>query len=194
MRNKILLRIGCAGLTAASALAGPLELSSVTKDSKWLLHLDFEAFRKTKIGDFVVNKILQPKLDDADDLKEMKLSLSLQNISSVTAYGPNFEKDGDGVLMIRTTADVKKDLDTLAGVSSVSGGNFLALSQLNPYPVYSFKSNVFIAPNIGNAVIVAKSKDQIDKARLTLLGKEETLAKSVAFADYPSAANTFFFL
>lgn len=194
MRKNNLLSLGCAGFAAASAVASPLNLENVAKDSKWLLHLDMDALRKTKIGAHFIEKILQPKIDDAEEVKKMNLSVNLQNISSVTAYGPAFEKNGDGVLLIRTTADVKKDLDTLSGLSSLSGGDALKLSQLKPFPVYSFKSNVFIAPNIEGAVVIAKSKEQIESARQILLGKSDTLATITTFSDYPSLKKTFFFL
>lgn len=181
-------------MAALSATAAPLDLAKVSTGSKWLLHLDVDALRNSKIGTHFLNKIIQPKIDEADELKEMKLSLSLQNISSVTAFGPAFAKDGEGVLLVQTSADVKKDLDTVCGMVSVSGGDMLKVTQVNPYPIYSFKSNVFIAPNIGNITVVAKSKEQLVSAREVLLGKGESMSKTKAFTDYPTATNSFFFL
>jgi hypothetical protein len=197
------------GIAAASALAAPLDFSTVSKDSKWLLHLDFDAFRKTKVGSHVTEKILQPKIDESEDIQKMNLSINLKNISSITAYGPAFAanveevQNGEprhsavtknGVLLIQTTADVKKDLDTLTGISSLSGGEILKMAQLKPYPVYSFKEAIFIAPNVQNVVIVSQSREQLENARQLLLGQADSLAKTKTFSDYPVAANGFFFL
>jgi hypothetical protein len=138
MPNKLIAYASCAGLAAVATTAEPLDLAKVQTGSKWLLHLDVDALRTTKIGAHFLNHVIQPKLDDADELKEMKLSLSLQNISSITAFGPSFAKDGEGVLLLKSTADVKKDLDTFAGMMSVSGSDMMKMAQVNPYPIYSF--------------------------------------------------------
>jgi hypothetical protein len=194
MEKNNLTKLACLALTAVSACAGPLELSNVARNSKWLLHLDFEAFRKSKIGAHCTDKILQPKIDSEEKIKDLNLSINLKNIQSVTAFGPAYRRDGDGVLLIRTTADVKKDLDTLCGIASVQGGDFMKVTQTAPYLIYSFKDNVFIAPNIENTVIVAKSREQLEHAREVLLGKGESMARNNAFTDYPKVTNTFFFL
>jgi hypothetical protein len=184
----------CAIATGASVCASPLELSKVANGSKWLIHLDFEAFRKTKVGAHVVDDIIQPRIDKSEKAQKLNLSINLQNISSITAYGPAFQKKANGVLVVETTADVKKDLDTLCGMSSLSGGSTLKLDHLKPYPVYSFKDEIFIAPGVQNAVLLAKSKDQLEAARQVLLGKSESMAKSQEFNDYPARGKTFFFI
>jgi hypothetical protein len=194
MSRRTTLQLLCAGLTAAATFATPLDFSTVATDSKWLVHLDVEAFRKTKIGSHFVNKIAQPKIDEMEELKKVNLSISLQNISSITAYGPAFEKHTDGVLLVRTTADVKKDLDTLCGAFSVSGTDAFKLSHLKPYPLYTFKDNLFVAPDIEGTVVVAKSKEQIETVRQVLLGKREAMSKSSIFSEYPKVADGFFFV
>jgi hypothetical protein len=193
MRIVHLLQLGCIGAATASGFAAPLDLTKVASDSKWLVHLDFDAFRKTKVGLHVNGKIVQPKIDQSESLKKANLSISLNNISSITAYGSKFEKNGNGVLMITTSADVKKDLDTLCGISSLSGGEVLKLDTLQPYPIYSFKGDVFIAPNINNTVLMAKSKEQLENARKVVLGKGTNMSGSETFSEYPAASNTFFF-
>jgi hypothetical protein len=135
-------------------------------------------------------------VDGIEAIKKMNLSLNLTNISSITAFGPSFEKNGDGVLMLSTTADVKKDLDTVVGMAALSANEKkdATMVQQNPYPLYSLKDGIFIAPNVGNLVLVAKSREQIEHAREVVTGKGANLAKSSTFNDYPKTANTFFFL
>ena len=193
MLKECLLPAACALLLAAPGLAEPLDLATVAPDSKWLIHLDLDELRKTKVGTHFLKNFVEPKIKYSEKMQKMNFSISTENISSISAYGPAFEKDGDGVMLIRTTADVKKDLDTLAGLSSLSGGQIFSLTHLKPFPLYSFKSNLFVA-NIENTLVVAKSKEQIENARQLLLGKSDSLAQSQSFAGYPETSNTFFFL
>src|SRR5207237_4803735 len=111
---------------------------------------------------------------------------------SITAYGSAFEKNGQGVLMLTTTADVKRDLDTFAGIATVAAGSDnkgLTLLQQKPYLLYSFNKDVFVAPDVAKTVLIAKSKEQIENARDVLLGNAKTLAKSAEFGNYPEAPN-----
>src|SRR5688572_16390201 len=112
------------------AAAGPLKIENVASDAKWVVHLDVEALRESKLGSHLISNFLQPKIDETGFLKKANLSIHLTNISSVTAYGPNFEKDGEGVLLLKTSADVKKDLDTLVGLSELSGEGEKKLTML----------------------------------------------------------------
>lgn len=180
-----------AGVTT---FAGPLDKSNVAKDAKWLLHLDFDAFRQTKLGSYLTDKVLQPKLEEAENSKKLNLSINFKNISSVTAYGPTFAKEGEGVLLLNSTADVKKDLDTIVGMATLAGNNAVTMSQAEPYPVYTFNNNLFLAPGSGSTFLIAKSREQIENARQVLLGKSDSLAGSKSFSDFPGAPGTFFFL
>jgi hypothetical protein len=181
--------------TAFTTFAGPLDQSKVAADAKWVVHLDFDAFRKSKLGNHFVTKIIEPKLKENDLFQKANLSLSLTNISGLTAYGPNYEKDGDGVLLLSTTADLKKDMDTLVGMAAVSGNETkdVTMVQQQPFPIYNVKNDFFVAPLSGNTVLLAKSRDQVDRAREIVSGKGENLAKGGAFKDYPEAPSTFFF-
>ena len=185
-----------AAMLSASSFAAPLDQAKVAADAKWVLHLDLEAFRQTKLGSHVVQNVLEPKLEQSHDLKKLNLSINLGNISGITAYGSAFEKNGEGVLMLATTANVKKDLDTLVGMAALSAdeNKGIAMVQDNPFPLYHLHNEIFIAPNVGGTVLLAKSREQIDRARKVLAGGEKSLSGSATFDDYPKAANTFFFL
>jgi hypothetical protein len=180
--------------TAVSAAARPLNESKIASDAKWVLHLDMDAFRASTLGSHVIKKIIQPKIDEGGSIKKLNLSINLNNISSITAYGPAFEKNGQGVLMIETSADVKKDLDTIAGMAALSGaGKGVELVESDPYPLYSFNGGIFIAPKVGNVALVAKSKEQIARARDVLLGKSESMSKAGMLKLYPGHHKNVFF-
>jgi hypothetical protein len=182
-----------AAFSLTTLFAGPIDQTKIAADAKWVVHLDFEALRKSKLGSHLITGLLQPKIEQNDFIKKANLSINMTNISSLTAYGPQFENDGEGVLLLSTTADVKKDMDTLVGMASLSGNEQkdVTMVQQKPFPLYNVKDDVFIAPLGGNTVILAKSREQIDHAREIAGGKGESLAKAQSFKDYPDAANAF---
>ena len=194
MTNKSLITTSAALSVFASALwAAPLEKAVVASDAKWVLHLDFDALKKSRFGAFLTEELLQPRLDQNEGLQQLNLSLNLDSISSLTAYGPAFEKNGDGVLIVGTTANVKSDLDKLVAASALSD-NSVTLTHAEPFPLYNVKGDVFVATGIPNTLLLAKSKSQIEEARAVLLGKSQNLASTSAFSDLPAEPNGFFFV
>jgi hypothetical protein len=185
-----------AAFLAISTLAGPLDKALVASDAKWVVHLDIEAFRASKLGGHIVTDILQPKIEASPLGKKSNLSINLTNVSSVTAYGPTFEKDGEGILILKTSADVKKDLDTLVGMASLSGDEekMITMEQHAPFAIYKLKDNMLFTPMAGGTLVAAKSRQQLERAREIVSGKGETLAKTDAFKTFPDVPKGFFFL
>src|SRR5688572_29409013 len=74
-------------LVALPVWAGPLQKSEVSGDAKWLVHLDFDAFRQTRVGTFFGKEIVDNQL--AALKKELKFDFNklFQQIHSVTAFG-----------------------------------------------------------------------------------------------------------
>jgi hypothetical protein len=201
LKNQIYsaLSLFCLGLLALQApvsYSGPFDNSKVAADAKWVIHLDFDAFRKTAVGQHLTKNFLQPKLENNEQIKKLNLSINLQNISGLTAYGPAFEKNGEGVLVLSTSADVKKDLDTLVGMAALSENEQkdVVMLQEKPFALYSFKDQVFLAPGVGNLVLIAKSRELLEHGREVALGKKESLANAKSFEAYPAVANAPFFM
>jgi len=196
MQLREVIVVMSAAVFAHSLCGAPLDKNKVAKDAKWVVHLDFDAFRASRIGSYLTDRVLQPKLEAAEGTKKLNLSISFKNISSITAYGPAYEKHGEGVLLIQTTADVKKDLDALVGLAAVAetDDKQFKVAQQEPYLLYSVDDEVFIAPGVENTAIVAKSKEQIANAHEVLLGKSENLTASQAFTEFPPAPQGFFFV
>jgi hypothetical protein len=131
-----------------------------------------------------------------EEVKKMNLSLNLTNISSVTAYGPDFAKNGEGVLLLNTRANLRSDLDTLVGMAALSKNekkDFEMLQQ-KPFALYTFKEQIYLLPFTSNAVLVAKSRDQLENAREVVLGKADSLAKGSRFKNYPKIEEPLTFL
>jgi len=196
MRYTLNILTAASALTAASMIAAPLSKNKVSKDAKWVLHLDVDAFRQSEFGSYLVSHILEPKLDAAKSANHLNFSMTFSNIASITAYGPNYEKNGEGVLLLETSANVKQDLDALVGLAALKAdsGKKASIVQTEPYLLYNLNDELFVAPNVKRTVILAKSKEQIARAREVLLGASENLTASHAFENYPDANKTFFFM
>src|SRR5215510_7964209 len=80
------------------AVAGPLDKSKIASDAKWLVHIDADGLRNSSLGRYVIKDLVNPALESCEELKHANLSMNVTNISSVTAYGPAFDKSAEGVL------------------------------------------------------------------------------------------------
>ena len=124
--NRNGLALTLAATTAAlagipSAQAEPLNRSQISADAKWVIHLDVDAFRKTKVGAKVLelaNTKYRAALKDAG----LNFNTDFDKLANITAYGPEFrEHDPEGVLIVKSRSDLKTDLDALIGLAALSG-------------------------------------------------------------------------
>ena len=194
-----MMKQAIAALVAGAALTGahaePLNKAAVAEDAKWILHLDLEAFRGTQLGKYFMGEVVEPKVAEVKQ-QGMNFEIHPRNIQSITAYGPKFGNDKEGALLIKTSADTKKDIDALSGLLALDGNDAteVARSQDEPYALYQVNRDFFVAPNVEGHLVLAKSKEQIDRAREVLTGGRANLAGGKAFAGFPAVENTFFFL
>src|SRR5687768_2248172 len=112
--KKLFLTFGML-LALAPARAEALDPKLVPADAKWVLHLDAEAFRQSKLGAMLVKDVLEPKVQKAENDLKSDLNFSFRKISSLTAFGARIGEgaDREGALVMRTTADFKPDLQKL---------------------------------------------------------------------------------
>ncbi len=194
MWTQNLWKSGCLAAASLTVIAGPLDKGRIASDAKWFVHIDVEGLRNSTLGDYLVKELVNPNLDKLDQLSKANLTMNVSNITSITAYGPSFDKAAEGVLMVSTTADPRKDLDTVAGMFLAASGTnapFTMLEQ-DPYPLYTFGKSIYFAP-AGHTLFVAKSREQLDNAREVLLGKAESLKKNSNFKDLRDAPKSFLF-
>jgi hypothetical protein len=184
-------------LIALSAIAGPVDKTTVPANAKWVLHLDMEAFRKTKVGGYLTDELLEKKLVAGKQKLQTNLSFSFTNLSSISAYGTRFNQPGEkeGILIIKTTADVKKDIDALTGLTVLTDeGKKITRVRETPYLLYNLNGDAFLAINPGNTLVVAKTKEEVESAQEVILKKKENLSKNETFAKLTSGDGAFFFL
>src|SRR5262245_46991867 len=102
--KKTILLAGALAISMAARADG-LKQNLVPANSRWILHLDAEAFRKTRIGAMIVEDKAESKIRKVKQDSQLDLDFSFNKISAITAFGPRVGEQRDGVMLIQTTAD-----------------------------------------------------------------------------------------
>lgn len=193
--KKLILILGIAVATN-SARAEGLDPKLVPANAKWVLHLDADAFRQSKLGAMVVKDVLEPKVEKAETDLKSDLNFSFRKISSLTAFGATMGEgaDREGALFVRTSADIKQDLQKLIALKAASGGgDGPAVSKLDDGSDLYSVGDLFATEAASNLWVVSKSKKSLNAARDVATGKSGGGLPSKMTA-YPGITNSYFFL
>ena len=187
-------------LVTALAIALPtradgLKQNLIPANSRWVLHLDAEAFRKSRIGAMIVEDKAESKVRQVKQDTKLDLDFSFNKITAVTAFGPKVGEKNDAVLLIQTTADVRSDLEKLIGFKELSGNGQPPISRItaNGVEIYKIHDELNLVQAGENRWLLSKNKAGLQAAREVALGKAEGL-KDAALLNYPAVNNSFFFV
>ena len=118
---KLNLALSALLATLTSAAAGPLVKEYVDQDAKWLLHVDLDQFRNSKVGQFMINEVVLKKAEAAkaevnNFLTNLDAAKIIGQLHSLTAYGIKFETgpNFNGVLVLQVESETRKVLEGLA--------------------------------------------------------------------------------
>jgi hypothetical protein len=96
----------CVG--AFAAYAAPLKRADVAADPVWLLHLDFDGFRPTTIGQYILAEMDKPEAKARLAVFQSMFSVDLRTqLHGATLYGTT-AKPEDGVLIIYADFDADR--------------------------------------------------------------------------------------
>ncbi len=98
--KKVNLLIMASSLAWASAsTAKSLDLSQVSDDANWVMHVDFDAARTSKIGSFIMDKISDND-EAAERVAKMKESFGVdpEGFSSLTLFGNGEREKGIAIM------------------------------------------------------------------------------------------------
>lgn len=213
---KTQLRYGiAAGICATAILAAPLvqagslEKKNVAADTKWLLHLDVDALLKSKVGSYVHEEVLEPKMKQQRNLLEGMFGVSLKPdmVHSVTIYGTSFEKEPQlhAVAMVRTDIDisgiVKKVIEFQNLGDSASGSNSgdkIKSLQSKPFPLYWMKGekgeDVYFGNPSGNLWLLTLNREKLDNAVSVIQGKSLNIESGSDLKNISSSNQSVLFL
>jgi len=182
---------------ASTTFALPLQKGFVPADAKWLVHLDLDSFRDSKMGETVLKEKLAAPLAHLKEVAKVDVEVILQKLHSITAYGMDFEtgRKANGVLLLSGSEETRQILEAfLAGQILQNGDGPIKQLQKEPFKLYSVNNEVFISCGGNGQVLVSKSREQLEEARKTLAGNGRTARSNDPFSGYASVPNTFFLL
>jgi hypothetical protein len=105
--------LACGGMVVP-AQAAPLEAADVAAGAKWLVHMDFDAGRTTKVGEYIREKLLKNE-HVKQGLAKLHDELGMdphKDLHGATLYGTTFTPH-TGVLIVYATADNDKFMNHL---------------------------------------------------------------------------------
>lgn len=98
MNGKVII-IGAVSFLTLSVVARPFRVSDVPSESKWVAYADTANIRSSQTGKFMLENMDEKDRAKLDGFKAIFKFDLLRDIDSVLLFGPNLEKDGDGVLV-----------------------------------------------------------------------------------------------
>ena len=97
----------------SSAIAGPVDLSKVSTESKWALHVDVEGLLASDLGRFLLDQAKSK--GDLSQLDELMSTIGfdpLKDLAGVTLWGRSYEPDA-GVLIVKGRFNADKLLSLI---------------------------------------------------------------------------------
>lgn len=190
------LPVFAALLAAPLVLAGPINRQHISEDARWILHLDADAFRASKVGARFIEGPLTRRTRQfkADLQRELDFELDWKKIRSITVYGARFEMKNDptGVALIETSLPVQKALERALERNIAK----LKVTKLGPAdaPVYCLNDKTHVMFAAGGLILAGSRQEVVEKGCRVLLKKSPSLAASQSMTGYPSADPGFFFV
>jgi hypothetical protein len=198
-------------VAALSARGDALRPQSLSPDAKWLIHIDLDHLRQSKLGEYLMANFVGPKLAQLDEQlqteapklagvqEELHFSLSnvVQHLNSLTAFGTDFKTgpDSSGVLLLNCDAKTQKALEgMLVGFMLANTNGPIRKLEGDGPSMYSFAGQVTIAPQAGGPIVISKSPDQIDAVRERLSAKGPAPGAIKMLTKFPAVSNAFFFV
>ncbi len=195
-----ILAIASIALVAPVTNAGPLDELRVTSDTKWLVHLDFDSFRHTQVGDFVNETLLGEHRDKirSDFKRDFNFDLDWDKIKSITAFGSDYQikPDQAGLMLIRTEPELQANFHQLLESKVDAGFGPLKIQPIKSEVehLYAIAGELYIAVEPQGLFLLGKSRKQVETAKSVLAASSTPVQETEAFADYAELPNSMIFL
>ncbi len=170
-------------LAATISVGTPIDKSQVSSDAKWLLHVDFDRFNSSTIGNYAV-ELLKAKIKE--ESKDSPASINVENIlnelNAITAYGSTFEDNPqeNSVLLVSSGEKLQSIVDAYVINDELTnnGESGIKIVDSMPYTTYLIQEEVYASFPKPRLIIVSKSLNQISKALDVIDGKADDLRRS----------------
>jgi hypothetical protein len=161
------------GITAGS-LAAPLNKSWLPADTKWVLHLDFDALRKSQLGSMILTELDTKYSSKIKALQELLGSNLLTDISHFTLYGPDSQEQ-NAVLFAQGRFNPQK-LTALLALNPQ-----FQKTAYGPYTLYGWFAEQHGKNQVGtfardNLIAISQNQESLKRALDVLDGKLPSLS------------------
>ncbi|MBO94767.1 MAG: hypothetical protein CMI32_07715 [Opitutales bacterium] len=150
------------------ASANQLDLSQVADDANWVMHMDFDASRSSKIGSFILDKI-EGNEEAVERIEKMKTTfgVDMKGFSSLTMFGNGEHKKG--IAILTGGLNVKKLIDFAELNES------LQTSRVGRHEIHSFNKDkrhpMAFAALKGNVIVGGPDADFVSRGINLVKGK-----------------------
>ncbi len=155
--KKAFVILSAAGVCMSSLAAKPLDLSKISKDANWLMHMDFDAMRNSDVGVFMRDKMekIPEALERMEKIKET-YGVDLDGFSYLTMSGTGERHKGIAIMkggldpdMVIDFAESREELDvTRIGKQRV----YTSSKGRHPMAFAALKKGVFVGGPDSNYV------------------------------------------
>jgi hypothetical protein len=197
--KKALLILFATGLSLLPVAAKPLDLSKISKDANWLMHMDFDAMRNSDIGVFMRDTMekIPEAIDRMDQIKD-KYGVDVDGFSYLTMSGSGERHKGIAIM--------KGGIDTDKLVDFAKSKDSIEVSRIGKQEVYSSSKGrhpMAFAPLKKGVIVGGPDSDYVSEGIMLTKGKSpsyeghpilQTITESIdepgfiLFADVKGAA------
>jgi len=180
--------LACVGATWAA----PLNLQSIPRSTRWVLHIDGQAFWASQLGQHILSGLDANDQTKRDAVKELIGSDVIEDLHGITLYGPSPDEK-QAVTLVQGNFAAKKVLSLIA----LSPG--YAVSSLGDREVYRWLSEkdqkgyhgTFVNPHL---IAISQSGFALEQALDALEAAAETDGSPKAFPMITDAPDSAFIL
>jgi len=164
-----------AGLTV-SGPAATLNKDYLGADTRWVLHLDLEAFKKSKLGTLILTDVQSQHSEKIKALEELLGFNLLTDINHITLFGPDSQEQ-NGVLLIEGRFNPQKITALLALNKDYQK------SAYGQYILHEWFDELRSRTQVGtfareNLIILSQSRQALEQTLDVLDGKRPSLSAS----------------
>lgn len=175
--------------------AHPESLSElkVTADIQWLLHLDWEHFQGTQIGNCINQSFLNSHREKIKkDIKgDLDFDFDFDKLQSITAFGRDYNLEKGSIFLIRSESELQESFHNLLESKVDEGFGPLKIQPIKStlQNLYAFAGEFYVAVEPEGLFLLGRSRKQVEEAKITLSESQMSVKKVEAFADYPALSD-----
>ena len=185
MKKKTLSSSLLAVLLTMGSLAGaPMKIESIPAEAKWVAHLNMEAIRASRVGQFALNEIVAKRIPTQEGLS-IDIPAAIQLIDGISVYGESMEIDTaekipeSGLVVVAGHPQLGAMVQGLIAYMTLE--EQATLLQEEPFQIVQMEDGTIGALLSPSRFILSKSREIIDRFLATAKGEHENLLEARSF-------------